>query len=415
MKTLEQTPVGSAQPTVIRKLRVPIPGHPKLRILYGFTIFLGAFLLFQLQLIIGKYLLPWFGGSAAVWTTCMLFFQVLLVAGYAYAHVLATRLKERQQTSWQVALLAVAVCGMSMLAWRWASPITPATSWKPDPGGNPASQLARLLAIAVGLPFFVVSSTGPLMQRWFSRSFGDHSPYRLYSLSNIGSLLGLITYPFLFERFLRIDQQAWIWSALFLVLVLGMGTVAVVRLRIPPTQANPHDAVEIHLLPRVQEIQKPGFLRLLQWGSLAACASAMLLATTNQMCQEVAVIPLLWVLPLSLYLLSFVVCFDNDRWLQRGLYQTFFFVSTVLALTLAVWNVDTSIKVQILCLSMALFSLCLVCHGELAHLRPRIQNLTSFYLSIGIGGAIGGTFVGIVSPLIFHSFAEYYMCLLSCG
>jgi len=416
METLDQPLIKPALPHVLRPLRASAStADASLRALYSLSIFVGAFLLFQVQLIIGKYLLPWFGGSAAVWTTCMLFFQILLVAGYFYAHLLSSRLKERHQTWLHITLLATASFAMVTLAIKWPSPITPGTAWKPDPQGSPAWQLAVVLACAVGLPFFVLSSTGPLVQRWFSRSFGEDSPYRLYSLSNIGSLLGLITYPFLFERFLRIDQQAWIFSACFALLAFALTTVAILRFKTAPHPTHADRGVQI-LLPRpAPEVAKPGFLRLLQWAAFAACASSMLLATTNLMCQEVAVIPLLWVFPLGLYLLSFVICFDNDRWLWRKVYQACFFVSAVLALSMAVWNVDSSIKVQIACLSLALFSLCLVCHGELAHLRPSAQKLTSFYLSIGTGGAIGGVFVGILAPLIFRSFAEYYVCLFACG
>ena len=415
METLDQPLINPAPADLIGKLRSSSrPADAILRALYALCIFLGAFLLFQVQLIIGKYLLPWFGGSAAVWTTCMLFFQILLVAGYSYAHLLGTRLKQVHQSRLHTALLAMALVLVAILGTKWTSPITPATAWKPDPQGSPAWQLAILLALAIGLPFFVLSSTGPLMQRWFSRNFGKQSPYRLYSLSNMGSLLGLITYPFFFERFLRIDQQAWIWSALFSLLLLALGTIAILRLNTGLDRLNA-DAVELFLTGCEDEVPRAGFLRILRWGSFAACASAMLLATTNLMCQQVAVIPLLWVLPLSLYLLSFVICFDNDRWLRRELYQVFFVLSASLALTMALWNVDASIKVQVVCLSLALLSLCLVCHGELAHLRPRVQDLTSFYLTIAIGGAIGGGFVGIVAPLIFRSFAEYYICLFACG
>ncbi|HVH88184.1 MAG TPA: hypothetical protein VM912_15795, partial [Terriglobales bacterium] len=415
MESLEELLVRPARARVTRGISVAARQYSASRALYAFSIFLGAFLLFQIELIIGKYLLPWFGGSAAVWTTCMLFFQILLVGGYAYAHLLGTRLQERRQTSLHIALLFLAFCAMLVLATKWPSPITPETSWKPDPTGNPAWQIAALLAIAVGIPFFVLSSTGPLIQQWFSRSFGRNSPYRLYSLSNIGSLLGLLSYPFLFERFLRIRSQAWIWSILFALLLVSLGSIAVLRLKVNPARNNFDGDIELSLPMRSDEIQKAGLLRFFQWGAFAACGSAMLLATTNLMCQEVAVVPLLWVLPLSLYLLSFVICFDNDRWCRRELFQALFLVSAILALSKAVWNQDRSITLQVAFLSMAHFSVCLVCHAELAHLKPRSRNLTSFYLSLGIGGAVGGTFVAVIAPLIFHTFAEFYVCLLACS
>src|SRR5690242_5681578 len=300
METLEQLPIRSAEIPTIREIQIPSARRRSpLQAGYGLAIFLGAFLLFQVQLIVAKYLLPWFGGSAAVWTTCMLFFEVLLVGGYAYAHLLGSRFSEQRQSRIHIVVLLVSLCVMIVLASRWPSPITPGTSWKPNPRGNPAWQLARLLALTIGIPFFVLSSTGPLMQRWFSRSFGQQSTYRLYSLSNIGSLLALISYPSLFERFLHIDQQAWTWSIAFTVFLVTLAFVAFYRLKTTSAAA----ATDEHISPipeSLADTAKPGFLRRFQWISFAACASAMLLATTNLMCQEVAVIPLLWVLPLSL-------------------------------------------------------------------------------------------------------------------
>ena len=201
---------------------------------YALTIFTGAFLLFQVQPLIGKYILPWFGGGPGVWTTCMLFFQVLLLGGYAYAHFTSRWLKPRTQAVVHLVLLAAALALL---------PITPGDAWKPHGGGNPTLQILALLAVSLGLPYFVLSTTGPLIQQWFSRARPGVSPYRLYALSNVGSLLALVSYPFFFETHFTRKAQAglWAWGLVAYVLCCGFCAVRLWKSegRSPRTEGNP--------------------------------------------------------------------------------------------------------------------------------------------------------------------------------
>ena len=366
---------------------------------FALTILLGAFLLFEAQPLIGKYILPWFGGAPGVWTTCMLFFQTLLLGGYAYAHFSSRRLKPRAQVVLHLALFALALLSL---------PIIPSDPWKPAGGGNPMLQILPLLLACIGLPYFVLSSTGPLMQHWFNRVYTGVSPYRLYALSNAGSLLALLGYPFFFETHFRRSTQAAIWG--WGLAVYGIGAVfCAFRYWRAPSQL-PETASKIP-----GPASAPATAQKVLWLLLASCASTLLLATTNKICQEIAVIPFLWVLPLSLYLLSFILCFDNQRWYSR--------VPFALALVVA-WDgicwalfkgTELSIVVQISIYSTGLFVCCMVCHGELYRLKPDPQYLTSFYLMIAAGGALGGLFVAVIAPLIFSDYYELQSGLVLCG
>src|SRR5712692_3326730 len=266
---------------------------------YWFSIFLGAFLLFAVQLLLAKYFLPWFGGTPAMWTTCMFFFQTLLLAGYAYAHALANWFTPRTQSYLHSALLFSSLLVLAFLAVVWGTPITPNVSWRPQSSDHPVWSLTVLLAISAGLPYFVLSSTGPLIQSWFTRTHPGRTPYRLYSLSNLGSLLALLSYPFLVEPRFSLRTQARLWS-------VGFFSFAVVcvycALRMGKTSASPKTAPRHLASQAAAEVDsaqnKPALGTHLLWLSLAACASVMFLATTNQICQDVAVVPFLWVLPL---------------------------------------------------------------------------------------------------------------------
>jgi hypothetical protein len=389
---------------------------------YALTIFTGAFLLFQVQPLIGKYILPWFGGATGVWTTCMLFFQMLLLGGYAYAHFTSRWLKPRRQA---IAHLALLVAALALL------PITPADSWKPDGGGNPTLQILALLTVSLGLPYFVLSSTGPLMQHWFSRTNPGVSPYRLYALSNVGSLLALISFPVFFETHFTRKAQAGLWGWGLVLYAVGCGFCAIKlwktagdeypapsgEIRNPKSENGSQEFGSLNSQPLGAPKPSEGgstFNRLL-WLLLPACASVLLLATTNRMCQEVAVIPFLWVLPLALYLLSFIICFDNPRWYAR--------LPFLLAL-MAAWGgicwvlfkgPKISIQLQLSIYSTGLFICCLVCHGELYRLRPDPRHLTGFYLMIAAGGALGGFFVAVIAPLVFTDYFELQWGLLLCG
>ncbi|MBI5384200.1 MAG: fused MFS/spermidine synthase [Verrucomicrobia bacterium] len=366
---------------------------------FASTVFAGAFLLFAVQPLIGKYILPWFGGTPAVWTICMLFFQVLLLGGYAYAHVSTSRLSPRRQAVLHLALLAGAVALL---------PITPSDAWKPQDSSHPALRILALLAASIGWPYFVLSATGPLMQEWFRRTHPGRSPFRLYAVSNLGSLLALVSYPFWFEhQFSRKTQAAcWSWGMLAFVLLCGFCAVWFWR-RNPVASAGPDSAP-------AEAVIRPAIGRRLLWLALPACASVLLLATTNKLCQDVAVIPFLWVLPLGLYLLTFIVCFDSPRWYSR----VAFGVLLVPAVAASCWTLartdDVPLVNQVVIYSAVLFVGCMVCHGELYRLKPHPRFLTSFYLMIAVGGALGGGFVAVMAPLIFDTYAELPWSLGAC-
>src|SRR2546426_744573 len=282
---------------------------------FALTIFLSAFLLFQVQLLLAKFILPWFGGSPAVWTTCNLFFEVFLLGGYAYGHLISTRLTpQAQKRLHQIVLLAsLAVLGVQAAVWK--SPLTPDKSWQPASESAPIVHILILLAVCVGLPFLILSSTAPLLQAWLRQTHPQDSVYRLYALSNLGSLLALLSYPFLVEPWLSLRTQARVWSWGFLAFALCCGFCAQ---RIGKDEGSPVTAPEPAEATATEGgASSPGKMLCGLWLALAACGSLSFLATTNQLCREVAVVPFLWVLPLSLYLLSFILCFARKNWYSR--------------------------------------------------------------------------------------------------
>ena len=371
----------------------------------GTTVIVSACLLFWVQLLLGKYILPWFGGAAAVWTTCMLFFQVLLLGGYAYAHLLTSRLQSKPQALVHSAVVLSSLLLLGCLGLVWSSPITPGSSWRPYGSTHPVVQIVRLLAVSVGLPYFVLSSTGPLLQSWYCRVHEERSPYRLYALSNLGSFLSLLAFPVLFEPRLTLKSQGWLWSWAYLVFALGC--ICSVWQRVVNSHREEISQGEI----LVDEVARPNTKEYFLWLSLSACASIFFLATTNQICQDIGVVPLLWIVPLGIYLLSFVICFEHERWYSRNWFH--------LAFGLAIWaacfvlydGAAGSIFVQIGIFSVVLFVSCMVCNGELARSKPQPRFLTSFYLTVATGGAVGGLFVGLVAPRVFKGFWEYQMAL----
>jgi SAM-dependent methyltransferase len=359
-------------------------------LLYAATILLSAFLLFQVQPIIAKIILPWFGGSAAVWTTCLLFFQVVLLLGYLYAHLLARYLKPRAQTRVHMVLLMA-----SMLALR----VDPNASWKPSATGDPALGILLLLAVSVGLPYFLLSSTGPLLQAWYTRQFHGAVPYRLYALSNAGSMFALLSYPFLLEPVSTTHQQAAIWSAAyaaFLVLCVSTAIRAAHAAQTAPPEPAP-DAAAAN--------GKPGATQYAFWLLLPTCASVLLLAISNHIAQNVAAIPFLWVLPLSFYLLSFILCFDGRGWFRYRRFPYLPLMAIFLGgMALAIGGLEHAPIVFVAgVFALGLFACCMVCHGELFLLKPHPRFLTHFYLTISAGGALGGLLVGFVAPHLFHS------------
>ncbi len=362
---------------------------------FALTIFAGAFLLFQVQPLIGKYILPWFGGGPGVWTTCMLFFQMLLLGGYAYAHAVSRKLQPRTQAIVHLVLLAAALASL---------PITPGDRWKSYASGDPTWHILALLTVSLGLPYLVLSATGPLMQEWFRRTTPGVSPYRLYALSNVGSLLALISYPFYFETNFTRKAQAdfWSWGLVFYAVCCAFCAWRVWKTPASTTQETP--LVE-------EAVARPTGYQRLFWLLLPASASILLLAVTNKMCQDVAVIPFLWVLPLALYLLSFIISFDSPRWYSRFYYTLALVVAMIAVCTALFEGADMPIVRQVVIYSATMFVGCMICHGELYQLRPHPKHLTSFYLMIAAGGAMGGLFVALAAPNLFNNYHEMHLSL----
>ncbi len=372
-------------------------------VLFATTVFVSAFLLFQIQPLISKAILPWFGGTPGVWTTCMLFFQTLLCGGYMYSHLLSAKLPIRWQAVLHVTLLFLSLAFLNIL---------PSILWKPVGAESPAFRIVVLLLSTVGLPYFVLSTTGPLLLRWFSLIEPASSPYRLYALSNAGSLVALLSYPVLFEPLMRISIQANSWSVGFCVFVALCGA-CVVRLWRMPKSIDQHSEATKYTERHSRNSRPVSIGTYAVWFSLAMVASTMLLAETNEVCQDVAVIPFLWVIPLSLYLLSFILCFESDRWYRRNWYA---FGTAVLVLAvcwLQSFGFRTFLPLQLVIYFGTLFSICMLCHGELARMRPDPASLTAFYLTLSAGGAGGGLFVGLLAPMIFPAFWELYLGLLA--
>ena len=371
---------------------------------YALTIFIGAFLLFQVQPLIGKYILPWFGGGPGVWTTCMLFFQVSLLAGYGYAHLVSQRLKTSYQIIVHLGLVAAALVLL---------PITPANSWKPNSPEDPIAHILILLTATIGLPYFVLSSTGPLLQQWFARSYRAASPYRLYALSNAGSLLALISYPFLVEPNFPRRAQARFWGWGLVVYAVGCAFCAAKLARAPavgPVRASVGQHTDAG-----DSTTRPLSATWLSWLLWPACGSVLLLAVTNKICQDVAVVPFLWIFPLASYLLSFVICFAGSRGYARKPF-TWALLAALAVMCWALWKgTSAPLRVQILIYSAGLFVCCMVCHGELYRLKPATSYLTNFYLMIAAGGALGGLFVALVAPILFSSYYELHYGLLLCA
>ncbi|MEW6286314.1 MAG: ferrichrome ABC transporter permease [Chloroflexota bacterium] len=369
-------------------------------LIFALSIFLSAFLLFQVQPMVGKFILPWFGGTPAVWSTAMLFFQAALSGGYAYAYWL---MKRKRQSAIHVALLALAFVVLTVQALNWETPTLPAANWKPQADTLPAPAILKLLALSVGLPYFLLASNGPLMQAWFSRAFPERSYAKLYSLSNAGSLLGLLTYPFVIEPNLPLQSQGWVWSAGFVLFGLLAGWIALRNGRASLPTAP--DAVP------VSQNGRPSFALLSLWVGLSGAASLLLLSVTNQISQEVAVIPFLWILPLVLYLLSFILTFSGERGYNHSVYASLFILAAAGTVVVLLNATRLHIYWQILAYSFLLFSACMLCHGELYLLRPSADHLTSFYLMISVGGALGGLFVSLLAPLIFDGYWEFFVGL----
>ncbi|MBW3625418.1 MAG: fused MFS/spermidine synthase [Armatimonadetes bacterium] len=396
---------------------------------YILTIFLSAFLLFQVQPILAKVILPWFGGSAAVWTICLMFFQVVLLLGYLYAHASTRYLSPKVQSGVHVALLAVSLLFL---------PLMPRESWKPTGAEDPTLRIVMVLLITVGLPYLLLSSTGSLLQAWFvrqrpglpraesrkemlegtdeetaeSESPREVYPYRLYAVSNAGSLLALLSYPILVEPTLPTRIQSFLWSGGYALFALLCGSIALqartgrkveasgpaIRGKSPGLSAGEGEA---------EAIPAPGWKGHLYWILLTFTSTTLLLAVTSHITQNIAPVPFLWIVPLSLYLLSFILCFGSNGWQWTWHWLVFIPLALiVLAMGASPFSESYPFVLILLLFTFGFFISCMVCHGELIRTKPHPNYLTSYYLMISLGGALGGIFVGIAAPQIFPDYYE---------
>jgi hypothetical protein len=348
------------------------------------TILAGALLLFEVEPLIAKAILPWFGGSAQVWTTCLLFFQAALLAGYLYAHVLTTRVAPRWQWRIHAGLLVASLVFL---------PIIPAEHWKPAGGEDPLPLILGLLATTIGLPFVLLSATSPLVQAWLARPGPDGAavrpPYRLFALSNFGSMVALLSYPVLVEPYVTGHMQAIGWSVLY------AGFAVICSLTAWRYRKGT-------LAPR-EKADRPTWGKRALWFFLAAAPSGLLLAMTNFMLQNVAAIPLFWIVPLALYLASFILAFNNLKWFALPAWYLVFVLALGVALASTAGLFSEHGLLMLPVLSGVLFVFCCVCHGELSLARPEPKHLTEYYLIISTGGAAGGLFVAAVAPTVFNA------------
>lgn len=349
------------------------------------TIFLSAFLLFVVQPAMTKFFLPWFGGSASVWATALMFFTTMLLVGYLYAHALS-RFPLRVQTVLHGVLLTLSLFALAVFWIRSGAPLLPTPDLRPDPAVQPSIALITLLFVSVGLPYLVLSSTSPLIQSWFHRA-GQGTPYGLYALSNVGSLGALLFYPFLIEPFIPLKSQAIVWGVLF---VLFVGCIA---------------ATGLHLLKCGRDEKKASSLRIsswqaVRWMALSAVPAFLLVAITNLLTQGVASVPLLWVIPLALYLFTFVLTFSGTP-LPKPFLVACAIGSSLLALVLLA-NFQTATFPLLFIFFLAfLFCGSLLFHDQLYRERPLSSDLTRYYVLIALGGAIGTILVALVAPIVF--------------
>ncbi|WP_300450848.1 fused MFS/spermidine synthase [Accumulibacter sp.] len=364
---------------------------------FATTVFLSAFLLFQIQPMVAKMILPWFGGSSSVWSICLVFFQAELLLGYLYVHLLHESFSPRRQNLLHGVLLLLSLATLPVIA-------NPALGSGFD---NPTWSVLVVLAAAVGLPYLLLSTTGPLMQAWYARSFNSLMPYRLYALSNLASMLALLSYPLLVEPYFPVRDQAWGWSIAYVFFVVACLASAWQSWQGVPRESE-RSAAASEATPR------PAWSECLLWIGLAMTASILLLAITRHLTQDVAPVPFLWVLPLSIYLLSFILCFDAPRYYYRPGFLVALPIA-LLALDRVVDGGGMPVPALVALLSLALFVFCMVCHGELVRRRPPVRHLTLFYLMLSIGGALGGSFVGLVAPALFNAYFELPIGLFLCA
>jgi hypothetical protein len=355
-----------------------------LRLLYSLTIGCSSILLFSVQPIMAKALLPRFGGSAGVWITCMLFFQVMLLVGYLYSYVVTAHMSRRVQSVLHGSLLVVSLATISL---------TPRMEWVHPATGNPALAILGVLLVSIGLPYFLLSTTTPLLQSWFANSTVRAFPYRLFALSNAASLLALLSYPVAIEPLMpQSTQLRWWWMAYAVLVALACGAASAHARGV---------AVER------QDVSSREAGRPLLWIALAACGSALWMAVANHLSQEVAPVPFLWVLPLSVYLFSFILCFEGESWYRRGIFRWLLPVAWIGAAYRIAGQGAAGLTWEIATFSAALFVWCMFCHGEIARTKPSAGGRVAFfYLMIAVGGALGALLVGLAAPNLLSTYLE---------
>jgi SAM-dependent methyltransferase len=400
MAVVDQAPSPALQPPVA----TPISRRGSLRgvtVLYTGTAFLGAALLFLVEPLVAKLLLPSFGGSATVWSTCTLFFQVLLLAAYGYCHLSTSRLSRSRQPRWHLALLLLPLAAL---------PLTVPTDAAPPADAMPVLWLLKVLAVLVGLPFVVVATTGPLLQKWYSWTSHERAddPYFLFAASNLGSFVGLLAYPFWVEPTFSLADQRRYWSAAYVVFLLLTGACALVASRQRAARPTAPGAAE-----PLPSAAGPSTRRKLVWAGWAMLPSTLMLGVTSHLSTDVASIPLLWVVPLAVYLGSFVLAFARtSRSLPRGLAclaVSVTLVEVVASLSGPVLPIAVSVTTSLLMLAVVAFA----AHARLAADRPAPEHLTTFYMVVAAGGALGGVLNGFVAPVVFSAVVEYPIAL--CG
>jgi hypothetical protein len=390
--------------------------------LFAFTLLVSASLLFLVEPMFARMVLPRLGGSPAVWNTCLVFYQAVLLAGYVYAHLTARWLGPRRQAALHMLVL--------LLPWL-VLPITIRGLGTPSGGSNPVPWLLGILSFSVGLPFFVLAASTPMLQSWFAQTGhgAAKDPYFLYGASNLGSLLGLLGYPLLLEPWLRLGVQSWVWTAGYGLLTLLTAASAVVLWRSPSHPSLPWSSTDSRAIgvPPTQEVP-PSWARRMRWLVLALIPSSLLLGVTTYVSTDIAAVPLVWVIPLAIYLLSFVQVFARRWTIPRTMPVAARMVLTGLqAVILPGHRLIVRIQAMLLVLVAATFYFspyltiplrmalhlgafyltALVCHGELARLRPAVRHLTEFYLWLSLGGVLGGLFNALLAPMLFSTVVEY--------
>ena len=364
------------------------------RVVYALAVLAGAMLVFKVQPLAGRLLLPIFGGGASVWTACMFFFQAMLLAGYAYAFVVSTFLVPRAQAVIHALVLAGSVLFLPIAVPRDIGPLP----------GNPGMLVMSVLAASIAFPFVMLASTAPLIQRWSSITRPGKPPWRLYALSNAGALAALVAYPVLVEPRLSLEAQMSAWSAGYLLFAAVSLAACLLLWRHPARAGVANAAVFAARSAPVSGTRRSaeGAMTVL----LAAAGVAMLLAVTAQVTHNVAPVPFLWVVPLAIYLLTYIICFSGERWYDRSIWGSLFIVAGTTLLILWFFGASFPLVPVVTAWLLVLFCICMLCHGELYRLRPAPERLGAWYLLIALGGALGGAFVSFAAPILFTRYWE---------